>query len=114
MSKEDSFAAGIFNDVPPATSEDMEINLGEQAQQGLLSNELYHHPIIQRFLVETENHIINGMKQTRNDEYEKREDFFRMLKMLDSFKAMMVHYINRGSEAERMLANLRTGKFDAL
>jgi len=100
-----------FSAVDPS---DTERNLAEQSQIGAQARDLYDHPLVQRFLKETEDAIVTGIKTTRPDEYEKREDMYRALKMVDSFKAMLMHYLERGKAAENMLADLKAGVFDGI
>jgi hypothetical protein len=92
--------------------DEMEKELQEQMLKGQEAETLYNHPLIQEFFQMTENAIINGMKKTKPDDYEKREEFFRMLKTLDGFKSTLQHFLDRGKNATTMLENLREGKFD--
>lgn len=95
-----------------SSQSDHERDLGTQAGKGMEAKLLLENPLIVEFLDVTEESLITGIKITRPDEYEKREEYYKMLKTLDSFRNMLYQYIQGGEVAAQMLEDIKRGAYE--
>ena len=83
-----------------------DVGRGQQAQL-LLENDL-----IQEFFKELEEEIKTGILTTASHEVERREEYYRIYRVLGRFKGLFENTINTGRVQANMLDRLMSGEFD--